>query len=64
MEQTDGPRVMGVQAHQRMVASLKKQIAVQEKKLEEVIYIHFTIQTTSNMRDWRLVTICVYSVCV
>ena len=31
-----GERVGGVQAHKRMVTSLEKQIAVQEKKLEQV----------------------------
>lgn len=31
-----GERMGGVQAHKRMVASLEKQIAVQEKKLEQV----------------------------
>lgn len=30
-----GERMGGVQAHKRMVASLEKQIAVQEKKLEQ-----------------------------
>lgn len=31
-----GERIGGVQAHKRMVTSLEKQIAVQEKKLEQV----------------------------
>ena len=31
-----GERVGGVQAHKRMVASLEKQITVQEKKLDQV----------------------------
>ena len=31
-----GERAGGVQTHKRMVASLEKQIAVQEKKLEQV----------------------------
>lgn len=31
-----GERVGGIQTHKRMVASLEKQIAVQEKKLEQV----------------------------
>ena len=31
-----GERMGGVQTHKRMVASLEKQIAVQEKKLEQV----------------------------
>lgn len=31
-----GERMGGMQAHKRMVASLEKQIAVQEKKLEQV----------------------------
>ena len=31
-----GERIGGVQTHKRMVASLEKQIAVQEKKLEQV----------------------------
>ena len=29
-------KVVGAQAHQRMVAALKKQLAVQEKKCQEV----------------------------
>ena len=31
-----GERMGGVQAHNRMVASLEKQLSVQEKKLEQV----------------------------
>lgn len=31
-----GERMGGLQTHKRMVASLEKQIAVQEKKLEQV----------------------------
>lgn len=31
-----GERIGGVQTHKRMVASFEKQIAVQEKKLEQV----------------------------
>ena len=31
-----GERVGGVQTHKRMVASLEKQIALQEKKMEQV----------------------------
>lgn len=31
-----GERMGGVQTHKRMLASLEKQIAVQEKKLEQV----------------------------
>ena len=34
-----GERMGGVQTHKRMVASLEKQIAVQEKKLEQVRHI-------------------------
>jgi hypothetical protein len=37
-----GERVGGVQAHKRMVASLEKQIAVQEKKLEQVSIVKCT----------------------
>lgn len=39
-----GERMGGVQTHKRMVASLEKQIAVQEKKLEQVrhVQIFFT----------------------
>ena len=34
-----GERMGGVQTHKRMVASLEKQIAVQEKKLEQVRHV-------------------------
>lgn len=36
-----GERMGGAQAHKRMVASLEKQIAVQEKKLEQVCQLPF-----------------------
>lgn len=38
-----GERMGGVQTHKRMLASLEKQIAVQEKKLEQVRHIQILL---------------------
>ena len=36
---TDGARVLGAQAHQRMVTSMKKELATKERRIEEVFVI-------------------------
>ena len=46
---TDGARVLGAQAHQRMVTSMKKELATKEKRIEEVgIYRLLTIHVPLN----------------
>ena len=37
-------KVMGAQAHKRMMAALQKQIAIQEKKCQEVLKLHVAVE--------------------
>ncbi|XP_072029875.1 coiled-coil domain-containing protein 93-like [Amphiura filiformis] len=55
LEMEDKPeRVSGAQQHQRLVASLNKQIANQEKKLEEVTTRHQELQDSHNETHTKL----------
>ena len=47
-----GERMGGVQTHKRMVASLEKQIAVQEKKLEQVRYIQILLTAITLLEEF------------
>lgn len=47
-----GERMGGVQTHKRMVASLEKQIAVQEKKLEQVRHVQIFFTNIILFEEW------------
>jgi predicted nuclease with TOPRIM domain len=53
---TDGVRVLGAQAHQRMMASMRKELNTKEKRIEELSERHADLKASYEEAQNKLVT--------